>query len=47
MGKIIKNVKLAMLNISIANVFLNTKILNMNTNIYAVIKRISESLKKR
>ena len=40
MGKIIKNVKLAMLNISIANVFLNT-------NIYAVIKRISESLKKR
>ena len=37
----IKNVKLVELNISIANVFLNTKALEMiqvNTNVYVVTK---------
>ena len=45
----IKNVKLAKLNINIATVFLKTQTLKMieqNTNIYVVTKIINKSLMK-
>ena len=49
MDTMIKNVKLAELNISILTVFLNAQILKMveqNINVYVVIKIINKSLMK-
>ena len=49
MDTMIKNVKLAELNISILTVFLNAQILKMveqNINVYVVTKIINKSLMK-